>query len=203
MENDITKLKNLISTLEEEIDTVGEFNGVLSEVEKARNEIVTSKELFERISEGYEKYAQQLLENTHMFNSLNKAITSQRTLTPEEFEAKNKASIDQINEHLDDIQMQLELTHQANRDSLIKLLEGQSGLINNISSLKYLTPEQFETGIKKYTEIVAKQVNDLEKELDIVSQSNREYMKKIVSLGVVAGVGLIVIVQILFSHYLM
>ena len=141
MASDIEKLNSLVNDLEGQAQTLNEFNGLLTAVDKAHMEIVSTKELLEKTSEGYEQYAQHLRQNTSMFERLTDAIATLKLLTPEHFDATTKLNHDRLNEHLNELQSRTEQAYQANRESLIKLLELENrnrNLINKVALLGVL-----------------------------------------------------------------
>ena len=194
--NDIEKLHQVIDALEEQSSRVTEFNGVLSAVNSAREQIESAKTLLvefaveqkDLVSEsnkcfkGYgEKLAQlesQLGTIGETENKIIKELLALEFVTPEMYEQGRTATEKEISGKL------------AQLESLVSSLgEKQNMIIRELSVLEFVTPEMYEQGRAATEKEIAKKLAELAEKTNIASavqQAATISLRRLVIFGILA-----------------
>jgi chromosome segregation ATPase len=139
MENDIKKLSQVISSLEENSTQVSEFNGILTSVNEARLAIESSKEILKKVSDDHQqsntsinnKYddflknlgvvEQRIIDLEAKQDECLQKISDLNILTPQRFEKGRKASNAAIDQRISDLESKIDTINHAHRSAIKKL----------------------------------------------------------------------------------
>ena len=162
--SDIHKLQKVIAALEEQSTGVSEFYGVLSAVNSAKDDIVSSKVAFEEmakeqkelLSESYTRFEEYGNKLTALDSKL--AIVERKSLTPDQFET------------------------------------GRDKILLRISEQRFVSPEEFEQGKSAIEKEISDQINQSRIRIEAVITAQAKTISSLrtfVGLGMLVLVGLL------------
>ena len=136
--SDIQKLHKVIAALEEQSNSVSEFNGVLSAVNSAKADICSAKAAFEEmakeqkklVSESYSRFEEYGTKLTVLESKL--AEVERKFLTPEQFET------------------------------------GRDKILLRMAEQRFVSPEQFEQGKSAIEKAISGQINQSSSRIEAV-----------------------------------
>jgi hypothetical protein len=222
MVNDIEKLHQVVDTLEEHSSRVNEFNGVLSAVNSAREQIESTKELLTElvdeqkglVSEShrrFEEYGARLTKLESLVASLgeiqNKVLKEIAVLdfvTPEQHEQGRAATEKAVAEKFAALAEKIDEA-SAGQQSTIKLLLGeiQNKVLKEIAALDFVTPEQHEQGRAATEKAVAEKFAALAEKIDEASAGQQSTIKSLQTIVVFGLLALAAGIAFLAWHALM
>tara|TARA_R110002167_G_C12707254_1_gene655180 strand:- start:484 stop:966 length:483 start_codon:yes stop_codon:yes gene_type:complete len=139
MVNDIEKLSQVISSLEDQSTQVSEFNGVVTSINETRLEIETSRAILKKVSDDHQQFSaninnkydgflknlgvieQRLVDLEAKQDECLQKISDLNILTPEKFEKGRKTSDAAIDQRISNLEGKIDSANLAHRSTIKKL----------------------------------------------------------------------------------
>ena len=170
--NDITKLNQVITTLEEQAAQVNELNGVLGAISDAKSSIEASRNTIRNQTE----QIQSLLSESHQqLKALNEKYTAL-----EELVSQNRERLGTLSHSLSTLEVVTPNQFEHGRDKILLKL----------SDLNFMTPEMFDKGCTAIQRTTVESAADFRDRLEEIT---REQQSAISSLRRVMIMGMLVL----------